>query len=295
MGIKFLCPNGHKLNVKSFLKGKKAICPKCGTRVIVPDDSQDISEEQDSGAELAMASTLDAAAGASSANPAASNGSGSGAPTIPPAPAVVPSHPAPSKVSSAKEAAPATSAGQPSVNPIDEAPTAVWYVRPATGGQFGPASGEIMRGWISEGRVGASSLVWRAGWPEWRAASAVFPALGKLLASPVATATVQAVAARPVAVSAAPQPSLPAQQGTLPSGEVLTPVAQALRKRRRRNDQTLIISGILLVVTLVLVAVLVFVWQNQQSGGAADEPAAAAEATSSLLPLRQPLAPASQV
>jgi len=50
MGIKFLCPNGHKLNVKSFLKGKKAICPKCGARVLVPDDSQIISEEHDSGA-----------------------------------------------------------------------------------------------------------------------------------------------------------------------------------------------------------------------------------------------------
>ena len=36
MGIRFLCPNGHKLNVKSFLAGKRAICPDCGAKVLVP-------------------------------------------------------------------------------------------------------------------------------------------------------------------------------------------------------------------------------------------------------------------
>ena len=40
MGIKFFCPNGHKLNVKSFLSGKKAICPQCGAKVTVPAQSQ---------------------------------------------------------------------------------------------------------------------------------------------------------------------------------------------------------------------------------------------------------------
>jgi hypothetical protein len=36
MGIRFLCPNGHKLNVKTFLAGKRALCPQCGAKVIVP-------------------------------------------------------------------------------------------------------------------------------------------------------------------------------------------------------------------------------------------------------------------
>ena len=36
MGIKFYCPNGHKVNVKSFLAGKKGLCPKCGVRVDIP-------------------------------------------------------------------------------------------------------------------------------------------------------------------------------------------------------------------------------------------------------------------
>jgi hypothetical protein len=40
MGIRFLCPNGHKLNVKTFLAGKRAICPQCGAKVIVPVSSE---------------------------------------------------------------------------------------------------------------------------------------------------------------------------------------------------------------------------------------------------------------
>jgi len=40
MGIRFLCPNGHKLNVKTFLAGKRAICPDCGARVLVPNEPQ---------------------------------------------------------------------------------------------------------------------------------------------------------------------------------------------------------------------------------------------------------------
>jgi GYF domain 2 len=36
MGIRFLCPNGHKLNVKAFLAGKRGICPDCDAKFVVP-------------------------------------------------------------------------------------------------------------------------------------------------------------------------------------------------------------------------------------------------------------------
>jgi hypothetical protein len=49
MGIRFLCPNGHKLNVKSFLAGKRAICPDCGAKVIVPDSPEQDFEPRQSG------------------------------------------------------------------------------------------------------------------------------------------------------------------------------------------------------------------------------------------------------
>ena len=39
MGIRFNCPNGHKLNVKAFLAGKRGICPDCDAKFIVPLES----------------------------------------------------------------------------------------------------------------------------------------------------------------------------------------------------------------------------------------------------------------
>lgn len=39
MGIRFLCPNGHKLNVKAFLAGQRGICPHCGERFVIPSES----------------------------------------------------------------------------------------------------------------------------------------------------------------------------------------------------------------------------------------------------------------
>src|SRR3954464_8971302 len=114
MGIKFHCPNGHKLNVKSFLAGKKGICPKCGAKMRIPTASEpalvdsklansDVEEDEDS----------------SSQHPAKSNGSGAvGAPAI-------------SAATGAEHGAAMSAAD----DPIAEAPAAIWYVRPPSGGQ----------------------------------------------------------------------------------------------------------------------------------------------------------------
>ena len=39
MGIRFECPNGHRLHVKAFLAGKRGICPDCDARFFVPTES----------------------------------------------------------------------------------------------------------------------------------------------------------------------------------------------------------------------------------------------------------------
>src|SRR5262245_51455506 len=122
MGIKFHCPNGHKLNVKSFLAGKKGVCPKCGTKVRIPVASE---------AALADAELEESDA---SEDPAKSNGSGGSATVRAPA------------VSAAPAEAVVAAVGSDGTNdPIAEAPAAIWYVRPPTGGQYGPAKGDIMR------------------------------------------------------------------------------------------------------------------------------------------------------
>ena len=265
MGIKFRCPNGHKLNVKSFLAGKKGICPHCGVSVRIPegtaasvtaDDHEGETEIETGGATTAVltkamadtvtvASTL--AVPATSVAPVATPV----AQAAPSAPAVVTAAPVISAhvvaapmasiapvapvmampdttpmtalptvpIASAVPVAAAAPMGTPvqsgplapspyaimpaaAIDPINEAPNAVWYVRPPSGGQFGPARGDIMRKWLGEGRVSADSLVWRDGWQDWKNAALVFPSLGGAVAPAVEAPGAAVTFATPAKASA---------------------------------------------------------------------------------------------
>ncbi|MCA9214905.1 MAG: DUF4339 domain-containing protein, partial [Planctomycetales bacterium] len=161
MGIRFSCPNGHKLNVKSFLAGKRGICPHCQARFEIPA----ASTESGTAAAVSTTPTVNSGVDAEAACPA---------PDIATMPVILDEVAQPLK---------STSPPPPEKNvvqdPIAEAPHAVWYVRPPSGGQFGPASADIMRTWLSEGRVPHKAMVWREGWPQWRTASELFPGLGE--------------------------------------------------------------------------------------------------------------------
>jgi hypothetical protein len=231
MGIKFKCPNGHKLNVKSFLAGRRAVCPKCSAKVVVPSSSE--------GAEISPREADDVDAIIEGAHRRSSR-------------------------TSAK------------TDPIAEAPAAVWYVQHPTGGQFGPAAGEVMRGWLAEGRVSSDSMVWRAGWPEWQPAVKLFPQLatqvrGKgplpplqkdfdsftdLLNSPPPF-----VKAPVVAVGL---PARPAMPGPASLG-LDNPLPLAHRGRRKAADATMVVSGMLLALVIVLCIVLGFVVLRQNA------------------------------
>lgn len=39
MGIRFQCPNGHRLNVKSHLAGKRGVCPECQAKFVIPTEN----------------------------------------------------------------------------------------------------------------------------------------------------------------------------------------------------------------------------------------------------------------
>lgn len=208
MGIKFHCPNGHKLNVKAFLAGKKGVCPKCGTGVRIPLTSEaglesDLEEHHAAGGNgsarggLAAAASS-AAAAASAAVAQGSHGPANGAGTLLAAP----------------PPAPPTSAGGGAGDPISEAPAAIWYVRPPAGGQYGPARGDVMRSWLTEGRISGDSHVWREGWTDWRTAGDVFQ--GLQAPTPAAAPVIQVLAPAGPSKPALVQPVPP--RGTGVSG-----------------------------------------------------------------------------
>lgn len=303
MGIRFYCPQGHKLNVKSFLAGKKGFCPHCNAKVDIPLRSTRPSSKEDKqntvqsvmsvpvagptshegtgsthdaplarpvstpsqGAPMALPISPQALASSSPslAAPVASTGMAgqTAAPLI--SKAVPTSGPSPS-LAMPQPNAPAGMKGAPSVpavlssptpqpmgtnstpaaamsDPIAEAPHAVWYVRPSLGGQYGPASGDMLRQWIQQGRVAADSLVWRDGWPNWQPAASVLPHTGALTPSaglPDATDLGLPMPLDPLPVSA---------RGAL--GRTVP--------RRRSNLVVTIIVVLLVVIALALGGVLI--------------------------------------
>ncbi len=125
-------------------------------------------------------------------------------------------------------------ATQTPLDPIDEAPQAIWYVRPPSGGQYGPARGDIMRKWMGEGRVSPDSLVWREGWQDWRIAADAFPSLGAAVTPPM------------------PAPVTPAAYAA--SG---TPVYSAGTLRSKRRNSTALAITIVTILGLMCLGLFV--------------------------------------
>jgi hypothetical protein len=124
MGIRFYCPNGHRLNVKSQLAGKRGYCPHCNAKVTIPE----IPPEQKLPPELLAESFA-----------------------IP---------------------------QELQHNSDSNGATPSWYVRPPSGGQFGPVNAAQLNRWIAERRVPAQSQLLKEGWRQWKVASSVFDADG---------------------------------------------------------------------------------------------------------------------
>jgi hypothetical protein len=226
MGIRFHCPNGHKLNVKSFLAGKRGICPHCGIKVDIPDDAEDKNSV-----------TVDAAPQTVPAEAAPASRPAPVPATTAAAHAMAPASVAAAPVTASRAAVPAAISAAPAAvpapaDPLSEAPNAVWYVRPPSGGQFGPASAEIMRRWITEGRVNEESLVWREGWADWKPTRGLFLGLGTPDSTPPGG------------------PGLVAPRGP-------TSTTGAMRARRKNsNSMTVVIVVVLILLCLVLVIAL---------------------------------------
>ncbi len=153
MGIRFYCPNGHKLNVKEHLAGKAGFCPECGVRLIIPYQSTRKSSKEADMASEATKMPSDTS------------------PTF----SVSPSSFFLEEMQQQPEAMTAQASG--TLNPVLEDQTVVWYIQVPGGPQYGPANGQVVQTWIQEHRISGNMLVWREGWTNWLEAKQVFPEL----------------------------------------------------------------------------------------------------------------------
>lgn len=239
MGIRFYCPNGHKVNVKEFQAGLKGICPVCGSKMDIPLKSTRPSSREEKAAARGNASAEAASPGEEAASQEVVQES--------PAAAPVPV----SRASGAFASAPATFAESPAStaaaanDPFAQSGNVVWYVRPPSGGQFGPATTDIMRNWLAEGRVSADSLVWREGWREWLEAGSVFPQLAS------------GAAAFNVADIAVPQPAVvPAVGHPSPIGHLGHHAKQHVPPRKMQLIALGALGGTIVLLLIIFILVL---------------------------------------
>jgi hypothetical protein len=220
MGVRFNCPQGHKLNVKAELAGKRGICPECGVRFVVPAFSGERVE-----------AVSECSGGGSARNGMSANGNGSAV-----------------DFDDAYELEPvadARAAGQEAI---------VWYVRPTAGGQYGPAPTGMFEQWVREGRVSADSWVWRTGWADWKPGGVAM----QLIGAGAMTAAARSTSSR--SGLSDPFDSSADFDFDAANVEFDAPAADAgraeerRRKQRRRNVSLLL--GVLAMTLLVLLVIV---------------------------------------
>ena len=243
MGVRFQCPGGHKLHVKAELAGKRGICPECGAKFVVPSFSGGRVAVDTSTPPVNPPAAADAAAVSASAplSPSAASSTDGPSESV-----IIPTQSPPPVAQPL--AALSTTAASASPSTANHEPVA-WYVRPAGGGQFGPATSEVFQQWIADGRVAVDSWVWRTGWADWKAGS-------EALALVADRPPLEPVAAM-AAVLEGPAASI-AVGGS--NAHVEPGSAEARRAEiKRRKQRVRAISSVLALVALAMLMALVFV------------------------------------
>ncbi len=237
MGIRFACHVCEKqLNIKRELAGRRGVCPACSAKFRIPlQDAEKSTPIQNHGPTSNGTPPADDAENSTASSvTAAATGprKASGQPTVsknPPA-------------TTSTEAAQATA----SATLLDTETEATWYVRPPSGGQYGPASSEILKQWIDEGRVAATSLLWRDGWPQWRDAADVLPEMAARLPNGDVAARIPSLASEPKSAAIAETPKL-SGDATVGSG------------RRVRSMRRVLLIGLLTALAATLIGLLVMI------------------------------------
>jgi hypothetical protein len=278
MGIRFSCHLcNHPLHVKDYQASKRGKCPKCQGAFRVPPKDADFSLAIDESASSIQPANLGKPLAPSDSKIVAATAKTKAAAEPKPQVQARTKNPPASIPKPAPEAN-----GHPSMPPsllplIDSR----WYVRPPSGGQYGPATTQMLMDWIAEKRVTADALLWREGLDSWLSARELVPesfggssALGiddpppPAVAKPTSPTTKTPTAKTPTASIA---PTVPANgPATGPASRVASdPVQPAVplaknqaaiaAKKKKQVKRQWMILGFLATMALCLASALIFI------------------------------------
>jgi predicted nucleic acid-binding Zn ribbon protein len=291
MGIRFSCHIcNHGLHVKDFQAGKRGRCPNCNDSISIEESYESSSRQssgsmfenkrsrrsssasiQDSGIAVAEREAEVAISKMLESTKRVQNDKLQSKKKDDEQPAATPKQ--------TKPAADVSSKGIPKkpidITPIDHFPQAfvqakdaLWFVRPPSGGQYGPAHSKLLMDWIAERRVTADSYLWHEGMPQWQLASLVAPEgatkLDKVTASEPKPTYVPAITP-PCSIET---PMLGAGLGApSPTDSSISAVrgAALLKKHKQRRKQRMMVT-VLAVASVVLLGVLLAVLFFQNRG-----------------------------
>jgi len=278
MGIRFSCHLcNHPLHVKDYQASKRGKCPKCQGAFRVPPKDADFSLAIDESASSIQPANL--------GKPLAPSDSKIVAATAKPKAAT---EPKPQVQARAKNPPASTPKPAPEANGHPSMPPSLlplidsrWYVRPPSGGQYGPATTQMLMDWIAEKRVTADALLWREGLDSWLSARELVPesfggssALGiddpppPAVAKPTSPTTKTPTTKTPTASIA---PTVPANgPATGPASRVASdPVQPAVplaknqaaiaAKKKKQVKRQWMILGFLATMALCLASALIFI------------------------------------
>ncbi len=266
MGIHFACHHcNHSLHVKDFQGGKRGRCPECKEpfRIPLQDASHSLALDDSPVNPDAMLTFSTPSKTAKTSKKSSS--------------AISTETDVPTKTSTDKSTRrkKATAASQKQSNvdpqtltPIDknvpalsekEMPAALsasldakWFVRPPSGGQFGPASPQLLMEWIAERRVTSDSFLWCEGMPQWQAATDLIPELvSPVTRKPPASLEASMAGSEQTTINVGDVLSLE------PTGTIASGLVKKKREQKRRQQLTAVI--LLGAVSLILFGVLIYV------------------------------------
>lgn len=258
MGIRFVCHLcSFALHVKDFQAGKRGKCPNCNGSFRIPDkDASYSSALVDSPDNPAVAKIRDSfkKVNKTKTTKLVKKSSGSIAITLETSSATTSEVWKEPKVSSDSSASTPSKAESKPTGPamampavLTHAVDAKWFVRPPSGGQFGPAPSQMIMNWIAESRVTADSFLWRDGLAQWQLASELVPELFVAEKPAIAPLPSDRIGqTNEMALSGSP---------TIRSGAVLK---KRIQKRRQQVTTVILLATISLILLSILIFVLVF-------------------------------------